>query len=1436
MSNQRSRKVKMGSSRRRLDKTATLAPDAPKTQTDSDYMTMEHTDSAQLNYSEHGNQLGSKRRNPRQHDFKEAISETLHETSKDIANTSEQFRSSFIQPTSTVEIEVHANQSQSVSKKNSEPEKEDMYGNDRTENLGMSVSNVLSGEQCKELSENTAVTQMGMLRDKSCHEIKPQMSKPANDNRTQEVSQGSGNEWHPIPPLPKQPFADDIPICSKSLSDSIIHKGEHGSDIRKENTNHLAVSISLGTITECQDYIFQSEGVCDDMQSSTKKEHEVEDNVNSLLKHSSPIQSIVCPLLIDTHNQEESQQEAEQEQITNNPCIPESHDTAGNSVIIVERQPLLTIQDTFNPGNNQETIVQGHLEITKRDHKFDLGEPEHNITENTWRHVCESEGQASKDPWELIEDPAQQMGEVTPLNIGALQLEYSSASAEDENDHTLLTGRSENICLNDGTFGNLTKQPIKDEKLMEPENNDCEDLCREKISNLDSTKEFKDGCNNDSNITEFNPQSEKAMPTSSIFTLSVSESIDRSLVEGCLSTNMTDSLATVSQHCPSFGEDQCKSKEMNAPTSSKLQDNIAHGGAQTSTGLTQTEGITTMGLNEVYLENENKNNVELQEVTDFQQNNKDTAVDCSRLEKDVCFKLTEVASNVSNINQEHDADLVKKSPRKKIGSTHRTYNRGKKGGVDHTREIVESDFSAELNMTSKSFEVEMKGYSELLERGRLATFKDKGADCLFSIPPQSEIKERDSEAITDKEPNEKNTGENTIHPPTGSSLGDKDDRKEEESGEKCQIVEKMEVIKSLPERNNHEEDFCKAATDPHEKDRLPGADVSMLVQKSFSKDFWGTKDINSSILSVPVSDIRDNHDNMDTAGQHLPNLDQISGPEYQWSLPNIKDDDKHILRRRKMGSSRWTKGTASGSKEANATQDQDMEKHSVKSEKISETKKPNSKDNEEGVEKVVTDDNKPSQIGDGAHRSISENISATQDIERMKLGSTHMTFRMTQENSQEKPEVDSEVSDDGKIFKDELKIKQNQDNDTEQNGERSSEMTIHPPTGSSLGDKDDRKEEESGEKCQIVEKMEVIKSLPERNNHEEDFCKAATDPHEKDYNRLPGADDSMLVQKSFSKDFWGTKDINSSILSVPVSDIRDNHDNMDTAGQHPPADLPNLDQISGPEYQWSLPNIKDDDKHILRRRKMGSSRWTKGTASGSKEANATQDQDMEKHSVKSEKISETKKQNSKDNEEGVEKVVTDDNKPSQIGDGAHRSISENISATQDIERMKLGSTHMTFRMTQENSQEKPEVDSEVSDDGKIFKDELKIKQNQDNDTEQNGERSSEMRRYPSVDTLIRNSESEKKQTTDGKRVDSTLSSLPSELSKHLNLEVRRRKMGSHRKSRGQHYIEDLPDSKDHRSLSFGDHPTATESQRQVRSSCYISTYVYTYFTTVHYTT
>ncbi|KAK0154978.1 Ras-related protein Rab-44 [Merluccius polli] len=1140
MSNQRSRKVKMGSSRRRLDKTATLAPDAPKTQTDSDYMTMEHTDSVQLNYSEHGNQLGSKHRNPRQHDFKEAISETLHETSKDVANTSEKFRSSFIQPTSTVEIEVHANQSRSVSKKTSEPEKEDMYGNNRTENLGMRVSNVFTGEQCKELSENRAVTQMRMLPDKSCQEIKPQMSKPANDNRTQEVSQGSGDEWHPIPHLPKQPFADDIPICSKSLSDSIIHKGEHGSDIRKENTNDLAVSISLGTITESQDYIFQSEGVCDDMQSSTKKEHEVEDNVNPLLKHSSPIQSIVCPLLIDAHNQEESQ-EAEQDQITNNPRIPESHDTAGNSVIIVERQPLLTIQDTFNPGNNQETIVQGHLEITKCDHKFDLGEPEHNITENTWRQVCESEGQASKDPWELIEDPAQQMGEVTPLNIGALQLEYSSASAEDENDHTL-TGRSENICLNDGTFGNLTKQPIKDEKLMEPENNDCGDLCREKISNLDSTKEFKDGCNNDSNITEFNPQSEKAMPTSSIFTLSVSESIDRSLVEGCLSTNMTDSLATVSQHCPPFGEDQCKSKEINAPTSSKLQDNIAHVGAQTSTGLTQTEGITTMGLNEVYLENEDKNTVELQEVTDFQQNNKDTAVDCLRLEKDVCFKLTEVASNVSNINQEHDADLVKKSSRKKIGSTHRTYNWGKKGGVDHTREIVESDLSAELNMTSKSFEVElkveMKGYSELLERGRLATFKDKGADCLFSIPPQSEIKERDSEAITDKEPNEKNTGENTNHPPTGSSLDDKDDRKEEESGEKCQIVEKMEVIKSLPERNNHEEDFCKAATDPHEKDynRLPGADVSMLVQKSFSK-----------------------------------------------------------------------------------------------------------------------------------------------------------------------------------------------------------EITPH------------------------------------------------------------------------------SEDINSSILFVPVSDIGDNHDNMDTAGQHPPADLPNLDQISGPEYQWSLPNIKDDDKHILRRRKMGSSRWTKGTASGSKEANATQDQDMEKHSVKSEKISEeeTKKQNSKDNEEGVEKVVTDDNEPSQIGDGAHRSISENISATQDIERMKLGSTHMTFRMTpiQKNIQEKPEVDSEVSDDGKIFKDELKIKQNQDNDTEQNGERSSETRRYPSVDTLIRNSE--KKKTTDGKRVDSTLSSLPSELSKYLNLEGRRRKMGSHRKSRGQHYHEDPPDSKDHRALSFGDHPTATESQRQI---------------------
>ncbi|CAL8340484.1 unnamed protein product [Lota lota] len=824
MSSQRSRKVRMGSSRRHLARNALLADDVvPETQTDPD-----STDSVNLDYSEHGNRL----------DLKEPISEILHETSEDIANASEKC-GSLIRPPSALEIGVRSNRSPGVSQQPPEPQKEDMPGNNRTENLGMSESNELIEEQCREFSENKAVSQMGMLPDDSCQKTTPQRSTPANDNRTPEVSQCSGDDWHPrhnssLYSSPAQPFADDMSNCPKQLSDSIIHKGEHEIDFRKENTNSLAVSFSPGTKAETREYLFQIEGICGDVQSSVKKEHEVKDYVNPLLtQFEHPIQSVVCPLLIEVPNQEE----AEQEQITN--TTPESHDTTGNYGVVVESQHL-TIQDTFNPGNNQEMTVQDDLENTKRDHIFDLSDLEHNMKENTCSQVCESEGQASNKPWEFIEDSAQEEGEGHSLNIGPLQSECSSASADDENDHTRLT-RGGNISFNDGTVENLTKQPVTDAEFMEPEKNQS---ASEKTVNLDSTIEFKDGCNNDCNITtstEFNPQSEDVVPTSSNVTLSDSHSVDVLLVESCPSTNMADvnPLATVPQHCTSSGEDQCKSKEMYAPTSSQLRDGSAQVGAQTSTGLSHSLGITEIDLNKSYLENKNKNPVEMPEVeTDFPQNSEGAATDCSRLDKDV--KLTELASN-----QEQDGDLDIKSSRKKRknGSSRRIGNKGIRGGVDHSGEIVESDFSTDPNKTNKSFEaelkVEMKCNSELPEGGMLGTFTDK-ADCLFLIPPQSEeIKERGSEDIIDKARKEEYTGANIHLPPEGSH-GDVDDRKEDEAEEKSEIVEKMEVIKmplfkTMSERNiqeiseemsrqHHEEEVCRASTGPQEKDiRPPGA-------------------------------------------------------------------------------------------------------------------------------------------------------------------------------------------------------------------------------------------------------------------------------------------------------------------------------------------------------------------------------------------------------------------------------------------------------------------------------------------------------------------------------------------------------------------------------------------------------------------------------------
>ncbi|KAJ3601862.1 hypothetical protein NHX12_029624 [Muraenolepis orangiensis] len=277
----------MGSSRHRRDKPVILVPDETlKTQMDSDNMTTEHTDSVKSDPSEHETQLGSKRRNTRQHDFTEPISEALHETSVDIANKSENV-TGVILPPSTVEMEVSANASQTPP----EPHEEDMHGNNKAEKLGISGSHEFTGEQWRELSDYRVVTQMGMS-DESGQETKPQVSSPVNDNRIQ-VSQGSGEESH---------FLEDV-------------------------------------------------------QSSIEKEHEVKEEVNPLVTQSeTPIQSmeLLDPLLIEVHNQEKPQQEAEL--MTDTPCTPhESHGTTG---ICVESQPLLTIQNTFNPSNNQERLYK----------------------------------------------------------------------------------------------------------------------------------------------------------------------------------------------------------------------------------------------------------------------------------------------------------------------------------------------------------------------------------------------------------------------------------------------------------------------------------------------------------------------------------------------------------------------------------------------------------------------------------------------------------------------------------------------------------------------------------------------------------------------------------------------------------------------------------------------------------------------------------------------------------------------------------------------------------------------------------------------------------------------------------------------------------------------------------------------------------------------
>ena len=1100
MSNQSSRKVRMGSSRRRLDRTSLLEHDvSAETQTDPSSMTVD-TDSVNPNDSEHGNQL----------DFKVPISESLHETSEDLEYESGKC-GSLLDPPTTFEIEAHANQSQSVSPKPSTPQKEDMVGNDRTENVDMSRS------------------EMGMSPDESCQKTKQTMSKPGDDNMAPEVAQRSGD--FSISSSPRPPLTDEPSNSPQQLSDSTIHK-EQEREFRKEDSNDLSVSFSPGTTAESQEYLIQvnSDGTAvdgsgldkdvkqtevsftqqqdgdSDKKSSRKKrrmgssrrlgnqgeggdqsggivesdfsadlnktnesfetELKVEMKCDSeSLEGGTSTDKADCLLLISPQSEiketvSEDIIDGARKEIYTGGNINVSSDISLGDVDdrkedeseekgeIVEQMEVIQIplSQTMAEKSNQEISEQmlrpydeeelcRTAEPQGNDTRppgavFDLSEPEHDVEEKTCSQLCEPEGQANNNPWELIEDTAGEEGEGHPLNVGALQSEHSSASAQEENDPTFLT-RSGNISFDDVTVDNSTKQPIAES--IEPENNQ---IGSEKTVTLDSTIELKDRCNNDSNITtEVNPQSEDVEPTSSSVTLSDSHSVDDSPVESCLSTDMTEinPSATLPQvHSP--GEDQINSVEIIPSSSSQLQDDSKQVGAQMSTGLFHSLGITEVGLNKSSLENEN-NPVEMPEVkNDFPQSSDGTAVDGSGLDKDV--KQTEVS-----FTQQQDGDSDKKSSRKKrrMGSSRRLGNQGE--GGDQSGGIVESDFSADLNKTNESFEtelkVEMKCDSESLEGG---TSTDK-ADCLLLISPQSEIKETVSEDIIDGARKEIYTGGN-INVSSDISLGDVDDRKEDESEEKGEIVEKMEVIQiplsqTMAEGSNQEiseqmlhpydeEEPCRTAEPQGNDTRPPGVDFPMRVQNSLSKENTPhSLDINSSTLFAPVSDIRDNDDEMDTAGQHptahSSHLGQLSGQGNQGSLLRVKDDDKHILRRRKMGSSRWTKGSATGShkgsKEAPTTEDQEREKDAVLSENISEVpQKQIRKENEGAAEKVATNEEEPKQTAGETHRST------------------------TEENTREKQQVDSEVSEDKKIFT----MKVNNDEETEQNGERSSEAGVKP--------------------------------------------------------------------------------------------------------------------------------------------------------------------------------------------------------------------------------------------------------------------------------------------------------------------------------------------------------------------------------------------------------
>ncbi|CAL8277150.1 unnamed protein product [Boreogadus saida] len=1160
----------------------------------------------------------------------------------------------------------------------------------------------------------------------------------------------------------------------------------------------------------------------------------------------------------------------------------------------------------------------------------------------------EPEGHVNNEPWELI-DTAREEGEGHPIKVGALQSEYSSASADDEYDLTFPT-RSGTISFNDGSVDNPTKLPITE--LMEPEKNQS---ANEKNVTLDSKKELKHGYNNDSNITtEFNPQSDDVEPISSNVTLGDSHSIDDLAVESCLSTNMREihPLATVPQNVPSSGEDQCYSVEMFAPTSSKLQDDSEQVGAQTSTGLSHSLGITELGLIKSYHENENTNPVEMPEVeNDLPQNSDGTAEDASGLDNDV--KQTEVASN-----QEQDRDLDTKSSRKKrrMGSSRRIGNQGKVGGGDHSGEIVESDFSTDLNKTNNDFEtelkVEMKCDSESLEGETLGTSTDK-VDCLLSIAPQSEIKERGNEDIIDRARKDIDTGVH-IHLSADIFLEDVDERKEVESEGKSEIVENMEVIKiplskTLAEVNNqeiterlsspyHEENLCRAATEPQEKDISPPVavfDLSELEndvkEKTCSQECESEGHVNNEPWELIEDTAREEAEGHPIKVRALQSeySSASADDEYDLTFPTrsgtISFNDGTVDNPTKLPITELMEPEKNQSaNEKNVTLDSKIElKHGYNNDSNITTEfNPQSEDVEPISSNVTLSDSHSiddlavesclstnmrekhplatvpqhvrssgedqcysvemfaptsSQLQDDSEQvgaQTSTGLSHSLGITELGLIKSYHENENT--NPVEMPEVENDlpqnsdgtaedasgldnnvkqtevasnqeqdrdldtkssrkkrrmgssrwIGNQGKVgggdhsgeivesdfstdlnktnndFETELKVEMKCDSEslegetlgtstdkvdcllliapqseikergTEEIIERARKEiytggNIHLPPVISYPDVDKRKEDE------IVEKM----SHP---YHEEDPCRPASDPQDKDI-RPPGVDVLMLVQNSLSKENAPhSLDINSSILFAPVSDIRDNDDKMDTAGQHQTALSSNVDQISGHGNHGSLRHVKDDDNHISRRRKMGSSRWTKGSATGSQEgskkAHTTEDKEIKKDAVLSETIS-----------EGPEKVVTAEEEPNQIGSDTHQSMSE----APKIVRRKLGSNNMTGRMTpiQENSKEKKEVESEVSEDRKILKDELKLKVNKDNETEHSGERSSE---------------------TDVKPVKTTLSALPIELSNDLHVEGRRRKLGYQRKSRGQHRHDYPPESKDHGALIFGDHLPPTE--------------------------